>query len=156
MSARTLTLTLGLAAAALAVTGCTTTQHRNAMAEAAAMDGHARFCPETSQSYRLYRYYPDNEVYQSVYHYRWFWQNGDQTFSSQSRPESVAVNENFYVLIELPTTRPFAMHTQVAAEFPSTSTLMALNSILGDEMMAASRANRNADTAVYVSVPTDQ
>ena len=156
MSARTLTLSLGLAAAAFTVCGCTTTQHRNAMAESAAMDGSTRFCPETSQPYRLYRYFPDNEVYQSVYHYRWFWQKGDQYFSSQSLPESVAVNENFYVLIELPTTRPFTQHTIVAAQYPSTDSLMALNEVLGDEMMAENSSQMNAGRSVYVSAPTDQ
>jgi len=156
MSTHTLTLAAGLAAAALAISGCTTTQHRNAMAERAAMDGSARFCAESGQMFRMYRYFPNNEVYQSVHHYRWFWQDGDNTFSSQTRPESLEVDPNFYVLIELPTTRPFAMHTTVTAQYPSTATLMAINSILHDEVMAQNtRTSFNADDATYVSAPTD-
>ncbi|MBX3375250.1 MAG: hypothetical protein KF817_15590 [Phycisphaeraceae bacterium] len=135
------------AALALPVLGGCGTHYRNQLAEEASLGGNVRVDPHSGEVFRLYRYYPDHEVYQSVSHGAWYWQNGDSMpMHGRVLPTGMTIGDaDFYVLLDLPTRRPFTLHGETVAQYPSTETLMAQNRAL----------EQGASDERYVTAPTD-
>lgn len=123
---RTTSLVAGFVGLAglLATAGCQS--DASLLAEEAMQGGDARYHAETGELYRLYRYYPEEEVYRSVYHYTWYWQNEDGGWrTSDKLPEDMTVSADFFELVELPGPRPYVFHYDVKTANPSYETLVA-------------------------------
>ena len=106
---------------------------QNMMAEAASQGGMAHYHSGTGELYRLYEYYPNQEVYRSVYNYHYFWREGGTWRTAPQLPEGVTVNEHDAKLIELPTGKPHEMHGDVLAIYPSLDQLRTLAAKTGAE-----------------------
>jgi len=145
---RSTLLATGVGLAALA--GCTADS--SLLAEEAMQGGNARFHPETGELYRLYQYFPNEEVYRSVYHYTWYWQDDDgRWWRTDDLPTDRAVSKDFYELLELPSGKPYEFHAEVTEAHPSYEMLVAetarLNEIEGGFTIGQGEALANVDTA---------
>ncbi len=153
------TTRIALAAAVLAgvaATGCTTDNDRNAMAEQAIRGGSITFDREAGDFNYLYRYYPDDAVYQSVYNGTWYWKSQTGWRHGATLPEDVAI-EGHYHLLELPSRTPYTEHFHVSQRYPSTETLqaraLALDLAMGRR--SAEDVNEASGEAVFATAPTD-
>jgi hypothetical protein len=148
MNMRTITMIAGAGclAATLFSLGCAA--QKNMLAEAASRGSLARWDDETGRLYRLYEYYPCQEVYRSVYNHQWYWrERADRWRFGPELPDDIQVNAGAYDLVDLPTSRPFEFHEQVAAAYPPAPELR--------QQLAAMRAEREFQQQATVSVPTD-
>jgi len=141
--------------AGVAVMGCTTDNDRNAMAERAIRGGNVAFDRETGDFNYLYRYYPDEAVYQSVYNGTWYWNSGTG-WRHGALPEDVEV-EGHYHLIELPSRKPYTEHFHVSQRYPTTETLRAraLAMDLAMGRRSAEDVNAGEGETVFADAPTD-
>ena len=141
---RTTFLTSVFAAIALgSFTGCANQQ--NMMAETAMRGGNVRYDAETGAMYRLYEYFPTQQVYRSVYRYTYFWKDqGGAWRMGPTLPGEIQLGSH-YELIELPSGRPFDFHEQVVSEFPT-------NEMLTEQL---ARMESEAILETFANVPTD-
>lgn len=137
------------------LTGCHNSNDRNMMAERAMRGSNIAFDHETGEIHYLYRYYPNEECYQSVYSGTWYFQTNEGWRYDEELPNSIA-SLGHYHLIELPTGLPGRMHASVSEEYPSAEVLAArarmYDIALGRD--AADAAPATGETRI-VNVPTD-
>lgn len=142
--------------AAVATTGCTTNNDRDMMAEAAIRGGSITFDAAAGEFNYLYRYYPDDEVYQSVYNGTWYWPTSSGWRHGSTLPQDRTVSDH-YTLLELPTKKPYTEHFQVSRAHPDRETLaaraLAYDLALG-RRSATDVGNGNTVEA-FATAPTD-
>lgn len=126
----------------LAIGGCA--DHANRMAETAMIGGKGTYDPSTNELYRLYEYYPNEQVYYGVHRNTWWWQCEQGWMHGTTLPEGCTVG-NDCVLIELPTAAPNRMHNDVLAMYPT------------NEMLAERLAQLESESLqeTFASVPTN-
>ncbi len=137
----TITLMSAVALGAALLSGCDNSA--NLMAEQAMMGGNARY-DSNGNLMRPYTYYPDQQVFRSVYHYTWYWKEDNGWHHGSSLPSTFALG-NDSVFIQLPTGHPHTMINEVVAMHPST------------DMLYAKVAEQESDELLeaMASVPTD-
>ena len=123
-------------------TGCE--NYQNMMAESAAVGGNVRYA-ENGTAYRLYEYFPNQQVYRSVYRYTYFWEENGVWRMGSELPNEIQLGQHFE-LIELPTGRPFDMHEEVVAQHPT-------NAMLTEQL---ARLESEAMIEAFASVPTNE
>lgn len=148
---------VAFAAATLASAGC---MDANMMAEVAARGGDVRYDPATGSAYRLYQYFPEDEVYHSVYDYRWYWKNENGHWRhGPSLPESVTIEESNYGFVELATSRPYGRHDEVVELHPSSAMLRVeiarLDAEWEQQQMELQLDRTHQQPTAIASVPTD-
>ena len=153
--ARTL-VAAGFATLALAGAGC---MDANMMAEVATRGGDVRYDPATGNAYRLYQYFPESEVYHSVYDYTWYWQDDGGRWKRGPRlPESVVINDLDYEFVELPTSRPYGRHEDVVAMHPGSELLkleLARLDAQWEHQQMERQLQQDEQPTAIASVPTD-
>ncbi len=145
-----LTVTASLAAlatVALCAGGCA---DKNMMAEAACRKSMAEYHPGTGELYRLYEYYPNQEIYYSVFSYHYYWRDGEKWRHGPDLPAGTTVSHHEAKLIELPTGKPFTMHEDVLAMYPSLDQLR----MLAAETQTDATGETTGQT--FATVPTDR
>ena len=117
-------LILGTAVTILLTTGCSA--YRDRLAEAAMEGGDAKYDAK-GNLYQLYEYYPDQQVYRSVYGGTWHYYNDntDTWYRAPRLPEHVDMTDASHELIELPTSHPWHQHAIIAKQYPSIHELRA-------------------------------
>jgi hypothetical protein len=136
------------------LTGCTTDNDRNMMAEAAIRGSDVRFDAENGDFNYLYRYYPNEAVYQSVYNGTWYWPTESGWRHGDTLPAESTVAGHYH-LLELPSQKPYTQHFQVSQRFPDRETLEA-RALAYDLALGRRSANGTGEgDAVFATAPTD-
>ncbi|MFK7959597.1 MAG: hypothetical protein AB8G96_03655 [Phycisphaerales bacterium] len=142
-------LITGLAVLSTSLGGCTTDNDRNAMAEQAMRGSDVAWSEETGDFNYLYRYFPNDHVFQSVFSGTWYWEDNQGSWRwDTDRPDNLVV-KGHYELIELPTRQPWTRYQQVAAQYPDIETLEA-RALAYDAYLGRSSA---ANGGVFATVP---
>lgn len=156
MSTMTRTALTATVLGTIALSGCTTNHDRDMMAEVAIRGGNATFDAQAGEYNHLFRYYPDETVYQSVYNGTWYWPTDSGWRHGATLPESTTVAGHYH-LIELPTRKPYTEHFQVSQQFPNRETLaaraLAYDLALGRR--SADEVNGTGTGTAFATAPTN-
>lgn len=115
---RSIAACIGLGLTMLVGLGCSRNQlaERTALAEAGVLNEQKSW--HSSQYGRVFRYYPDQQVYYSAYQDMYFWQDGSKWTSGTTLPQTIKLNHKNMVVVELYTDEPDDFHEEVALAHP--------------------------------------
>lgn len=138
----------------VALVGCTSDNDRDMMAEAAIRGGDVTFDRDAGEFNYLFRYYPEESVYQSVYNGTWYWPTDSGWRHGSTLPETTTIAGHYH-LLELPTKKPYTEHFQVSERFPNRETLEARALAYDLALGRRSADGTSAAEAVFATAPTN-